>query len=154
MIRHNIGHPNAGWSNLFGPSYFRSHRNYLILGIVLSAIQIFIGLMEFAMAIAASAYSCRLFFSANDHVGAVHPRSVHPGVVLSGAVHPGVVAPGAVHPGAVYPGAVHPGEFDYQNSSAVMVFPGSVGNNQYPKMATPEMASSKLDELQIQIQEV
>ena len=144
MIRHNIGHPNAGWSNLFGPSYFRSHRNYLILGIVLSAIQIFIGLMEFAMAIAASAYSCRLFFSANDHVGAVHPRSVHPGVVLSGAVHPG----------AVYPGAVHPGEFDYQNSSAVMVFPGSVGNNQYPKMATPEMASSKLDELQIQIQEV
>ena len=35
-----------------------------------------------------------------------------------------------------------------------MVFPGSVGNNQYPKMATPEMASSKLDELQIQIQEV
>ena len=93
MIRHNIGHPNAGWSNLFGPSYFRSHRNYLILGIVLSAIQIFIGLMEFAMAIAASAYSCRVFCSGNDHVGAVYPRSVHPGVVLSGAVHPGNAYP-------------------------------------------------------------
>ena len=115
--------------------------------------------MAFAMAIAASAYSCRVFCSGNDHVGAVHPRSVPPGVVLSGAVHPGVVHsgavhPGAVHPGAVHPGAVHPGEFDYQNPGEVMVFPGSVGNNQYPKMDTPEMAASKLDELQIQIQEV
>ena len=138
--------------NLFGPSYFRSHRCYqyssceLIqtLGIVLSAIQILIGLMEFAMAIAASAYSCRLFFSANDHVGAVHPKSVHPG-------------------------AVHPGAIGYQNPGAVMVSPGTVAN-QYPKMAAPEMAAPematsgmaapemdtpKLDELQIQqIEEV
>ena len=134
MIRHNIGHPNAGWSNLFGPSYFRSHRNYLILGIVLSAIQIFIGLMEFAMAIAASAYSCRVFCSGNDHVGAVHP------------------------------GAVHPGAIGYQNPGAVMVSPGTVANQYpkmaAPEMAalemaasgmaTPEMDAPKLDELQIQ----
>jgi hypothetical protein len=181
-------------SNFHGMSHPGSHRDYLTLGIVLSAIQILIGLMAFAMAIAASAYSCRVFCSGNDHVGAVHPRSVHPGVVPSGAVHPlvihpgavhpgaihpgavhpgavhpgavhpGVVHPGAVHPGAVHPGAVHPGAdypeavhsgaFDCQNPGAVMVFPGSVGNNQYPKMATPEMAAPKLDELQIQIQEV
>ena len=67
--------------------------------------QILIGLMEFAISIAA-AYSCRVFCSANDHVGTVHPRSVHPGA------------------------------FGYQNPGAVMEFPGSVGNNQYPKMAT------------------
>ena len=102
--------------------------DYLILGFALSAMQILIGLMEFAISIAA-AYSCRVFCSANDHVGAVHPRSVHPG-------------------------AVNPGAIGYQNPGAVMVFPGSVGNNQYPKMATPEMAAPKLDELQIQIQEV
>ena len=88
------------------------------------------------MAIAASAYSCRVFCSGNDHVGEVHPRSVHPEIVHPGAVHPGAVHPGAVHPGADYPGADHPGAFDYQNPGAVMEFPGSVGNNQYPKMAT------------------
>ena len=156
-------------SNFHGRSHPGSHRDYLTLGIVLSAIQILIGLMAFAMAIAASAYSCRVFCSGNDHVGAVHPRSVPPGVVLSGAVHPGVVHsgavhPGAVHPGAVHPGAVHPGAFGYQNPGAVMVSHGTVAN-QYPKMAAPkmdapemaapgmaapEMDAPKLDELQIQ----
>ena len=136
--------------------------DHLILGFALSAIQILIGLMEFAIAIAA-AYSCRVFCSGNDHVGVFHPRSVNPG---------------PVHPGVVYPGA-----FDYQNPRAVMVSPGSVAN-QYPQMAAPEMAAPemtapemaapemaapemaapgmaapemaapKLDELQIQIQEV
>ena len=111
--------------------------DYLILGFALSAMQILIGLMEFAISIAA-AYSCRVFCSGNDHVGAVHPKSVHPG--------------------AVHPGVVHPGAFGYQNPGAVMVSPGSVAN-QYPKMAAPEMAAPemaapKLDELQIQIQEV
>ena len=112
--------------------------DYLMLGFALSAMQILIGLMEFAISIAA-AYSCRVFCSANDHVGAVHPRSVHPG-------------------------AVHPGAIGYQNPGAVMVSPGTVAN-QYPKMAAPEMvapemaapemAAPKLDELQIQqIEEV
>ena len=117
--------------------------DYLILGFALSAMQILIGLMEFAISIAA-AYSCRVFCSGNDHVGAVHPRSVHPG--------------------AVHPGAVHPGAFGYQNPGAVMVSHGTVAN-QYPKMAAPkmdapemaapgmaapEMDAPKLDELQIQ----
>ena len=107
--------------------------DYLILGFALSAMQILIGLMEFAISIAA-AYSCRVFCSANDHVGTVHPRSVHPG-------------------------AVHPGAIGYQNPGAVMVSPGTVAN-QYskiaaPEMAAPEMAAPKLDELQIQqIEEV
>jgi|ERR1711971_221665 len=127
--------------------------DYLILGFALSAMQILIGLMEFAISIAA-AYSCRVFCSANDHVGTVHPKSVHPG-------------------------AVHPGAIGYQNPGAVMVSPGTVAN-QYskiaapemaapemtapemdapemaaPGMAAPEMAARKLDELQIQqIEEV
>ena len=135
-------------SDYWWGSFWRSY-DYRTLGVVLSAIQLLIGLLEFAIAIAATTCSCRVLSSLNDNPGSVYPGAVHPG-----AVYPGAVYPGAVYPGVVYPGAVHPGEFDYQNSSAVMVFPGSVGNNQYPKMATPEMASSKLDELQIQIQEV
>ena len=109
--------------------------DYRILGIVLSAIQLLIGLLEFAIAIAATAYSCRVLSSVKDNSGSVYPGSVHPG---------------AVYPGAVYPGAVHPGAFDYQNPGAVMGFPGSVvyqypGSVMHsPKMSTPQMVAPQL----------
>ena len=135
--------------------------DYRILGIALSAIHILIGLLEFAIAIAATTCSCRVLSSLNDNPGSVYPGSVHPRAVYHGAVYPG-----AVYPGAVYSGAVHPGAFDYQNPGAVMVSPGSVGY-QYPgspqvaahqmaapQMAAPQMAAPQMDEPQIQIQEV
>ena len=144
--------------------------DYRTLGIVLSAIQLLIGLLEFAIAIAATTCSCRVLSSLNDNPGSVYP----------GAVHPGAVYPGSVYPGAVYPGAVHPGAFDYQNPGAVMAspgsvvyqYPGSVMHSQKmstpqmvapqlaapqmtaPQMAAPQLATPQMDEPQIQIQEV
>jgi hypothetical protein len=105
--------------------------DYRPLGIALYAIQILIGLLEFAIAIAATGYSCRVLSFINDNPGTVHP---------------GIVYPGAVYPGAVYPGAIHPGAFDYQNPGAVMVSPGPVGY-QYPgsaQVAAPQMAPPQM----------
>ena len=149
--------------------------DYRSLGIVLSAIQLLIGLLEFAIAIAATTCSCRVLSFLNDNPGSVYP---------------GAVYPGAVYPGAVYPGAVHPGAFDYQNPGAVMgspgsvvyQYPGSVMHSQKmstpqmvapqlaapqmtapqmttpqmtaPQMAAPQLATPQMDEPQIQIQEV
>ena len=137
------------------------------LGIALYAILILIGLLELAIAIAASVCSCRVVCSGSDHSGSVHP----------GVVHSGSVYPGSVYPGSVYPGSVHSGAFVYQNSGSAYQLPGSV--MQSPQMAAPQMAASqmaapqmaahemaapqmaehemaapKLDEPQIQIQEV
>ena len=100
--------------------------DYRPLGIALYAIQILIGLLEFAIAIAATGYSCRVLSFINDNPGTVHP--------------------GIVYPGAVYPGAIHPGAFDYQNPGAVMVSPGPVGY-QYPgsaQVAAPQMAPPQM----------
>ena len=142
-------------SDYWWGSWYRSY-DYRSLGIVLSAIQLLIGLLEFAIAIAATAYSCRVLSSVKDNSGSVYP----------GSVHPGSVYPGAVYPGAVYPGAVHPGAFDYQNPGATMVSPGSVcyqypGSPQVagtqmtdPKMAASKMAAPQMDEPKIQIQDV
>ena len=137
------------------------------LAIALYVIQILIGLLEFAIAIAATACSCRVVCSGTDHSGSVHP----------GVVHSRSVYPGSVYPGSVYPGSVYPGAFVYKNSGSAYQYPGSV--MQSPQMAAPQMAASqmaapqmaahemaapqmaahemaapKLDEPQIQIQEV
>ena len=119
---------------------------------VLYAIQILIGLLEFAIAIAASVCSCRVVCFGSDHSGSVHP----------GVVHSGSVYPGSVYPGSVYPGSAYPGAFVNQNSGSAYQYPGSV--MQSPQMTAPqmaahemaahEMAAPKLDEPQIQIQEV
>ena len=147
-------------SDYWWGSWYRSY-DYRSLGIVLSAIQLLIGLLEFAIAIAATAYSCRVLSSVKDNSGSVYPGAVHPG-----AVYPGAVYPGSVYHGSVYPGAVHPGAFDYQNPGATMVSPGSVCY-QYPgspqvaapqmaatQMADPQMAAPQMDEPKIQIQDV
>ena len=132
------------------------------LAIALYVIQILIGLLEFAIAIAATACSCRVVCSGTDH---------------SGSVHPGVVHSGSVYPGSVYPGSVYPGAFVYQNSGSAYQYPGKVMQSSQmaapqmaasqmaapqmaapqmaaPQMAAHEMAAPKLDEPQIQIQEV
>ena len=137
------------------------------LAIALYVIQILIGLLEFAIAIAATACSCRVVCSSTDH---------------SGSVHPGVVHSGSVYPGSVYPGSVYPGAFVYQNSGSAYQYPGKVMQSSQmaapqmaasqmaapqmaapqmaahemaaPQMAAHEMAAPKLDEPQIQIQEV
>ena len=127
-------------SDYWWGSWYRSY-DYRSLGIVLSAIQLLIGLLEFAIAIAATAYSCRVLSSVKDNSG------------------------------AVYPGAVHPGVFDYQNPGATMVSPGSVcyqypGSPRVaapqmaatqmadPQMAASKMAAPQMDEPKIQIQDV
>ena len=124
-------------------SYFNHYSGYykngsLTMGIALYAIQILIGLLEFAIAIAASVCSCRVVCSGSDHSGSVHP--------------------GSVYPGSVYPGSAYPGASVYQNSgSAYQYNPGSVMQPPQmtaPQMAAHEMAAPKLDEPQIQIQEV
>ena len=143
-------------------SYFNHYSGYykngsLTLGIALYAIQILIGLLEFAIAIAASVCSCRVVCSGSDNSGSVHP----------GVVHSGSVYPGSVYPGSVYPGSVQPGAFVYQDSGSAYQYPGSVMQSPQmaalemaapqvaaPQMAEHEMAAPKLDEPQIQIQEV
>ena len=126
--------------------------DYRSLGIVLSAIQLLIGLLEFAIAIAASVCSCRVVCSGSDHSG-----SVHPGVVHSGSVYPGSVYPGSVYPGVYGSANQFPGSMmqSPQNAAPQMAAPQNAAPHMIsPKMDALEMAAPKLDENQIQIQEV
>jgi len=158
-----------GNSRSFYNNYLRGYNyyNYYHLSVALYAILILIGLLELAIAIAASICSCRVVCCGSDP-----SRSVHPGVVHSGSGYPG-----SVYPGSVYPGSVQPGAFVYQNSGSAYQYPGSVMQSPQmaalemaapqvaapqvaapqvaaPQMAAHEMAAPKLDEPQIQIQEV
>ena len=142
-----------GNSRSFYNNYLRGYNyyNYYHLSVALYAILILIGLLELAIAIAASICSCRVVCCGSDP-----SRSVHPGVVHSGSGYPG-----SVYPGSVYPGSAHPGAFVYQSGSAYQ-YPGSVSQSPQMaapqmaalEMAAPQMAAPKLDEPQIQIQEV
>ena len=130
-------------SDYWWGSWYRSY-DYRSLGIVLSAIQLLTGLLEFAIAIAATAYSCRVLSSVKDNSGSVYPGAVHPG-----AVYPGAVYPGSVYHGSVYPGAVHPGAFDYQNPGSVCYqYPGSP-RVAAPQMAAPQMAATQMADPQM-----